>query len=52
MIKERIHRWKFDDDADPRQHWPCVVANKGFVGGCAEIKLLAASPWGPHPLSN
>jgi hypothetical protein len=49
MIKDPIHLWKFD--ADPRQHWICVVANKDFVGGGAEIKLLTAAPWASHPLA-
>jgi hypothetical protein len=51
MIKELIRLWKFDDAADLRQHWARVVANTDFVGGCAEIKLLTAAPWGPHPLA-
>jgi NIPSNAP len=58
-IKQIVHLWKFDDDADRRAHWAAVYANKNFVEGFAskfrrllmtqEVKLLQAAPWGPHP---
>ena len=54
-----VHLWKFDDDADRRAHWASVYSNKDFVEGFAskfrpllmtqEVKLLQATPWGPHP---
>jgi hypothetical protein len=51
MINDLICLRKIDDDADPRKHWACVVANKDFVGGCAEIELQTAAPWGPQTLA-
>ncbi len=58
-INQRIHLWKFDDDADHRAHWAAVYANTDFMEGFAakfrplvvsqEVKLLTAAPWGPHP---
>jgi hypothetical protein len=58
-INQLVHLWKFDDDADRRQHWAGVFANKDFMEGFAsrlrplvmsqEVKLLTAAPWGPHP---
>jgi hypothetical protein len=58
-INQLVHLWKFDDDADRRNHWAGVNADKDFVEGFAarfrplvmsqEVKLLTAAPWGPHP---
>ena len=58
-INQLVHLWKFDDDADRRQHWEGVYGNRDFVEGFAakfrpllmsqEVKLMQAAPWGPHP---
>ena len=36
MINQRVHLWKFDEDADRRAHWASVFANKDFVEGFAD----------------
>jgi NIPSNAP len=51
--------WKFNDDADRRNHWKNLFADKDFMEGFAakfrplvmtqDVKLLLPAPWGPHP---
>src|SRR5262249_54048751 len=43
-INQLIHLWKFDDDADRRNHWAAVFANKDFIEGFAvKFRPLLAS---------
>lgn len=57
-INQLVHLWKFDDDADRRQHWKGVFGDKEFMAFAGqlrplvmsqEVKLLLKAPWGPHP---
>lgn len=58
-INQIVHLWKFDDDADRRQHWKNLFADPAFIDDFAakfrplvqtqEVKLLHAAPWGHHP---
>lgn len=57
-LHQIIHLWKFDDDADRRNHWATLFQNEGFMAFAAKFRplvltqknqLLTASPWGPHP---
>jgi len=57
-LNQLVHLWKFDDDADRRNHWTSLLADEGFQAFLAhfrpllmmqENKLLLESPWGPHP---
>ncbi len=53
-----VHLWKFDDDADRRDHWGRLFQDEGFMAFAGQIRpliltqenqLLLAAPWGPHP---
>ena len=53
-----VHLWKFDDDADRRNHWNNLFANDDFMDFAGDLRplllgqqnqLLNAAPWGPHP---
>ena len=53
-----VHLWKFDDDADRRNHWNSLFANDDFMDFAGDLRplllsqqnqLLNAAPWGPHP---
>jgi hypothetical protein len=57
-LNQLVHLWKFDDDADRRNHWTALSADEGFQAFVAHLrpllmkqenKLLLESPWGPHP---
>ena len=57
-MNQLVHLWRFEDDADRRAFWARVYADAGFQAFGAKLrplihrqenKLLAASPWGPHP---
>lgn len=57
-MNQLVHLWKFEDDADRRQHWAAVFADAEFMAFAGKLrpmiltqenKLLAPSPWGPHP---
>ena len=57
-LHQIVHLWKFDDDADRRNHWNNLFANDDFMsfaGGLRPLllsqqnQLLNAAPWGPHP---
>lgn len=53
-----VHMWKFDDDADRRDHWGRLFQNDDFMAFAAQFRplvmkqenqLLLQAPWGPHP---
>jgi hypothetical protein len=53
-----VHLWKFNDDADRRNHWNNLFANDDFMSFASELRplllsqqnqLLNAAPWGPNP---
>ena len=57
-MHQLVHLWKFDDDADRRNHWDTLFADKDFMVFAGKIRplimtqnvqLLSAAPWGPHP---
>lgn len=57
-LHKLIHLWKFDDDADRRNHWSTLFADADFMNFAGKIRplvmtqhvqLLQAAPWGPHP---
>ena len=57
-LHQLVHLWKFDDDADRRNHWGTLFKNDDFMAFAAKIRplvmtqknqLLNAAPWGPHP---
>ena len=58
-MNQLVHLWRFDDDADRRQHWKNLFADPAFIDDFAakfrplvqtqEVKLLHAAPWGHHP---
>lgn len=57
-LHQLVHLWKFDDDADRRNHWDTLFADKDFMVFGSKIRplimtqnvqLLSAAPWGPHP---
>ena len=59
MINQIVHLWRFEDDAERREHWKTLFANPDFIDGFAakfrplvmtqEVKLLHNAPWGPKP---
>ena len=57
-LHQIVHLWKFDDDADRRNHWNSLFANDDFMDFAGDLRplllsqqnqLLNAAPWGPHP---
>ncbi|MDA1035748.1 MAG: NIPSNAP family protein [Chloroflexi bacterium] len=55
-LNQLIHLWRFDDDADRRNHWAAVFANEPFMAFARQLrpmlvsqenKLMLAAPWGP-----
>jgi len=57
-LHQLVHLWKFDDDADRRNHWDTLFQDKDFMAFAGKIRplvmtqniqLLTAAPWGPHP---
>ena len=57
-LNQLVHLWKFDDDADRRNHWAELGADEGFRAFLVHLrpliqkqqnKLLLEAPWGPHP---
>src|SRR5215471_5749224 len=58
-INQLVHIWKFEDDADRREFWARLFADKDFMEGfmphfrplimSMEVKLLTPAPWGHHP---
>ena len=58
QLHQIVHLWKFDDDADRRNHWSNLFSNDDFMSFAGELRplllsqqnqLLNAAPWGPHP---
>jgi len=57
-LHQIVHLWKFDDDADRRDHWNALFQDADFMGFATQFRpllmtqqnqLLQAAPWGPHP---
>lgn len=57
-LHQLVHLWKFDDDADRRNHWDTLFQDDDFMAFAGKIRpmvmtqhnqLLTAAPWGPHP---
>ena len=57
-LHQIVHLWKFDDEADRRNHWNSLFANDDFMDFAGDLRplllsqqnqLLNAAPWGPHP---
>ncbi len=57
-LNQLVHLWKFEDDADRRQHWARVFADEDFMAFAKKLrpliqqqenKLMFDAPWGPHP---
>lgn len=57
-LHQILHLWKFDDDADRRNHWASLFQNEDFMFFAGKFRpllmtqqnqLLNAAPWGPHP---
>ena len=53
-----VHLWKFDGDADRRDHWGRLFQDDDFMAFAGKIRplirrqenqLLHEAPWGPHP---
>ena len=57
-LNKLVHIWKFDDDADRRDHWRRVDRDEKFKVFAAKIRPLISAqknelfrnaPWGPRP---
>jgi len=57
-LNRLVHLWKFDDDADRRQHWSRLFQDADFMAFAGKLRpliltqenqLLQEAPWGPHP---
>ena len=57
-INQLVHLWRFDDDADRRNHWSNLFSDGPFMAFAAkirplfmtqEVKVMLEAPWGPHP---
>ena len=57
-LNQLVHLWKFDDDADRRNHWSTLFQDDDFMAFAAKLRpllmtqtvqLLNEAPWGPHP---
>jgi len=57
-LNSLVHLWKFDDDADRRDHWGGLYKNEDFMKFASKFRplllkqenqLLLQAPWGPHP---
>ena len=57
-LHQLVHLWKFDDDADRRNHWGTLFQNDAFMSFATQLRpllsnqtvqLLNEAPWGPHP---
>lgn len=57
-VSQLVHLWKFNDDADRRNHWKTLFADEDFMAFAKVLRpnllsqrnqLLLAAPWGPHP---
>ena len=57
-INQLVHLWRFEADADRRNHWSTLFADGPFMAFAVklrplvmtqEVKLMLEAPWGPHP---
>ena len=57
-LHQLLHLWKFEDDADRRNHWNALFQDDDFMAFAAKLRpllknqavqLLNEAPWGPHP---
>ena len=57
-LHQLVHLWKFDDDADRRNHWGTLFRDDAFMSFATQLRpllsnqtvqLLNEAPWGPHP---
>jgi len=57
-LNRLVHLWKFDDDADRRDHWGRLFKDDDFMAFAGKLRplvltqenmLLNEAPWGPHP---
>ncbi len=57
-LNKLVHLWKFDDDADRRNHWDRLFKDDDFMAFAKKIRpliltqenqLMQEAPWGPHP---
>ena len=57
-LNQLVHLWKFEDDADRRDHWARLLTDEAFLAVAAKMRplnlkqenmLLSEAPWGPHP---
>ena len=57
-LHQILHLWKFDDDADRRNHWNTLFTDDDFMVFAGKVRpllmtqhnqLLNPAPWGPHP---
>ena len=57
-LHQMMHIWKFDDDADRRDHWQRLFADQDFMAFAPhirplirtqEVSLWNEAPFGPHP---
>ena len=57
-LHQLVHLWKFEDDADRRNHWNALFQDDDFMAFAAKLRpllknqavqLLNEAPWGPHP---
>ena len=58
QLNQLVHLWKFDDDADRRNHWDTLLKDDAFLAFAVQLRphiqkqenqLLLEAPWGPHP---
>jgi len=57
-LHQLIHLWRYDDDADRRDFWTRLFADKNFMEftpqirlhiDAQDVQLLNPAPWGPQP---
>jgi len=57
-LNRLVHLWKFDDDADRRDHWRRLFKDDDFMAFAGKLRplvitqenaLMTEAPWGPHP---
>jgi len=57
-LNSLVHLWKFEDDADRRDHWGRLFQDEQFMMFAGKFRplvhdqknqLLHNAPWGPHP---
>ena len=57
-MNQLTHLWRFEDDADRREHWKRVFSDDDFMAFAAKLRPMLQSqqnqvmfnaPWGPQP---